>query len=50
MGAMAIFHLYIYHLRVLATVPDFEPAGFIGLRGTGLTTSQINDFLSKLPN
>jgi len=35
---------------VLATVPYLEPAGFIGLRGNGLTTSKINDFLSELPN
>jgi hypothetical protein len=24
--------------------------GFIGLRGNGLTTSKIDEFLSKLPN
>jgi hypothetical protein len=35
---------------VLATVPYLEPAGFIGLRGNGLTTSKIDDFLSELPN
>jgi hypothetical protein len=31
---------------VLATVPVLDPAGFIGLRGNGLTPSKINDFLS----
>jgi len=35
---------------VLATVPYLEPAGFIGLRGNGLTTSKIDDFLSEMPN
>jgi len=35
---------------VLATVPYLEPAGFIGLRGNGLITSKIDDFLSELPN
>ena len=31
---------------VLATVPVLDPAGFIGLRGNGLTPSKIDDFLS----
>jgi len=31
---------------VLVTVPVLDPAGFIGLRGNGLTPSKINDFLS----
>ena len=31
---------------VLATVPVLDPAGFIGLRGNGLTPSKIVDFLS----
>jgi hypothetical protein len=31
---------------VLATGPVFDPAGFIGLRGRGLTSSKIDDFLS----
>jgi len=33
---------------VLATVPDLDPAGIIGLRGNGITTSKIDDFLSEL--
>jgi hypothetical protein len=32
---------------VLATVPVLDPAGFIGLRGNGLTPSKIDDFLSE---
>jgi hypothetical protein len=40
----------IASMIVLATVPYLEPAGFIGLRGNGLTTSKIDDFLSELPN
>jgi len=35
---------------VIAMVPYSEPAGFIGLRGICLTTSNIDDFLSELPN
>jgi len=35
---------------VLATVPDLDPAGIIGLGGNGLTTSKIDDFLSELSN
>jgi len=35
---------------VLATVPYLEPGGSIGLHGNRLTTSKIDDFLSKLPN
>ena len=31
---------------VFATVPVSDPAGFIGLRGNGLTPSKIDDFLS----
>jgi hypothetical protein len=31
---------------VLATGPVLDPAGFIGLRGNGLTPSKIDDFLS----
>src|SRR5882757_9822566 len=38
----AAFHSYI----VLATGPVLDPAGFIGLRGNGLTPSKIDDFLS----
>jgi len=34
-------------LVVLATVPVLDPAGFIGLRGNGLTPSKIDDFLSE---
>jgi len=33
---------------VLAMVPVLDPAGFIGLRGNGLTPSKIDDFLRKL--
>jgi len=32
---------------VLATVPVLDPAGFIGLRGNGLTPSKIDDFFSE---
>jgi len=32
---------------VLATDPVLDPAGFIGLRGNGLTPSKIDDFLSE---
>jgi hypothetical protein len=32
---------------MLAMVPVLDPAGFIGLRGNGLTPSKIDDFLSK---
>jgi len=32
---------------VLATVPVLDPAGFIGLRGNGLTRSKIVDFLTE---
>jgi len=32
---------------VLATVPVLDPAGFIDLRGNGLTPSKIDDFLSE---
>jgi len=32
---------------VLATVPDLDPAGVIGLRGNGLTPSKIDDFLRE---
>jgi len=35
-------------ILVLATVPVLDPAGFIGLRGNGLTPSKIDDFLSAL--
>jgi len=34
---------------VLATGPVLDPAGFIGLRGNGLTPSKIDDFLSEPP-
>jgi hypothetical protein len=33
---------------VLTTVPALDLAGFIGLRGNGLTPSKINDFFRKL--
>jgi len=32
---------------VLAMVPVLDLAGFIGLRGNGLTASKIDDFLSE---
>jgi hypothetical protein len=32
---------------VLATGPVLDPAGFIGLRGNGLTPSKIDDFLCE---
>jgi len=35
-----------YWTVVLATVPVLDPAGFIDLRGNGLTPSKIDDFLS----
>jgi len=35
---------------MLATVPYLDLAGLIGLSGNGLTTSEIDDFLSELPN
>jgi len=35
---------------VLATVPDLDPAGIIGLRGNSLITSKVDDFLSELSN
>jgi len=35
---------------VLATVPDLDLVGNIGLSGNGLTTSKIDDFLNELSN
>jgi len=32
---------------VLATGPDLDPVGFIGLRGNGLTSSKMDDFLCE---
>jgi hypothetical protein len=32
---------------VVATVPVFDPAGIIGLRGNGHTPLKIDDFLSE---
>ena len=40
-------YLWNYLRVVLATVPVFDPAGIIGLRGNGLTPSKIDDFLSE---
>jgi len=43
-------YFWLFGLVVLATVPDLDPVGIIGLRGNGLTTSKIDDFLSELSN
>jgi hypothetical protein len=37
----------IVKVFVLAMIPVLDPAGFIGLRGNGLTASKIDDVLSK---
>jgi hypothetical protein len=46
-GSGAYMNWAVWWLLVIAAVPVLELAGIIGLRGNGLTTSKIDDFLCE---